>query len=203
MAAGILKSITNTGSDAELASVFVAPLAVVNNAPSFAQDSMNLRRRASSQGVQRWEITAGLAPTSGDASFLLHSVKYGHHGVFHARMPQVSQMKCSTGAIQVEGTFLAGEDLINFTGAPKLVPGEFINLGDDPKVYLVVEGGILGVGARVFPPLRVTAADNAVIKTDKRVTMAVRFNTDVQLGITYTDGILSDPGSISLIEALV
>jgi hypothetical protein len=203
MAAGILKSITNTGSDAELASVFVAPLSIVNNAPSFAQDSLNLRRRASSQGVQRWEITANLAPTSGDASFLLHSILYGHHSVFYARMPQVSQMKCSSGNIVLDGTFLPGEDLINFSGTSKLVPGEFINIGNDPKVYVVVEAGSGGVGARIFPPLRMAAPGGAVIKTDKKVTLTVRFNADVQLGISYSDGVLSDPGSISLIEALV
>ena len=202
MAAGILKSITNTGSDAELASVFIAPLAVVNNAPSFAQDSMNLRRRASSQGVQRWEITANLAPTSGDASFLLHSVQYGHYGVFYARMPQVSRMKCSTGNIQVDGSYLPGDDTFNFTGTSKLIPGEFINIGEDPKVYIVTDSGNGGIGAKVFPPFRTSIPDNAVLKTDKNVTMSVRFNTDVQLGISYSDGVLSDPGTISLIEAL-
>jgi hypothetical protein len=118
-------------------------------------------------------------------------------------MPQISQMKCSSGNILLDGTFLPGEDNINFTGATKLIPGEFINIGGDPKVYVVVEAGVAGVGAKIFPPLRVAAPANAVIKTDKKVTMSVRFNTDVQLGISYTDGVLSDPGSISLIEALV
>jgi len=34
------------------------------------------------------------------------------------------------------------------------------------------------------------------------VRMSVRYELDTALGITYVDGIMSDPGSVKLIEAL-
>lgn len=200
---GILASSTNTGSISELIATFVAPIAIINNAPSFSQDSMSLKRTTSSQGVQRWELSASLAPTVGDAEQMLHSVNYGHHGVFPVRMPQVAKLECTKAAITVNGNFAAGSDLINITGATKLVKGEFINIGLDKKVYLVKSPGSAGIGVQVYPPLRKTTVNGATINTDKRVTLYVRYNSDVQLGITYVDGILADPGTVSLIEAII
>jgi len=201
MASGILKSSTNTGSDADLISLFVAPLNVINNAPSFAQDSMSLKRSVASQNVQRWEITANIAPTTGDPNFMLHSIKYSHSEIFYIRMPQIANLKCTQANVLINGNASAGSEYINFSGANTLVPGEFINIGNDPKVYVVREPGALGVNARIYPALRVAISTGMAVKTDKKVSMAVRFNSDVQLGISYVDGILADPGVLSMLEA--
>ncbi len=202
MASGILKSNVNTGLDSELRCAFVAPLTVLSNQPSYAQDTLNLRRPSNSQGVQRWEIIANMAPSVGDPSMLLHTTIYGHYKKFYIRMPQVALLKTTTNSVTVNGVTQAGSETISINGATSLVEGEYINIGNDPKVYLVIEKGAAGEDVKIFPKLHQTAPDLAVIKTGAKVTMEVCFDTDTQLGITYTDGILSDPGSIKLIEVL-
>lgn len=202
MASGILKSITNTGLDSELRCAFIAPLTVLSNQPSYSQDTLNLRRPSNSQGVQRWEVMANMAPSVGDPGMLLHTTIYGHYKKFYIRMPQVALLKTTTSAVTVNGVTQAGSDTLDINGAMALVEGEYINIGNDPKVYLVIESGAAGVGVKVFPKLHQTVPDLAIIKTGAKVTMEVCFDTDTQLGITYVDGVLSDPGSVKLIEVL-
>jgi hypothetical protein len=86
---GILASSSvNTGVDSDITSVFATPLTIKSNQPAFVQDSMNLKRIASSQNIQRWEITSNLAPTQGGVNNLLHSIRYGYNTLAAIRMPQ-------------------------------------------------------------------------------------------------------------------
>lgn len=199
---GILKSAVNTGSSSELSAVFAAPLQIINVDPANTKDSLNLRRVTSRQNVQRFEIMAALSPTVGDPSMLVMTAVKGHHSKYYLRMPQVATLAVSEGNIQTVGLKNTNSDSIDISGASKMVPGEFINIGNDPKVYLVVGAGENGVGVKIFPSLRKPAPDGSVIKIGKKVTMEAYLNTDVQLGITYVDGILSDPGQFSFVEAL-
>jgi hypothetical protein len=66
----------------------------------------------------------------------------------------------------------------------------------------VLNGGTAGVGVQIAPKLLTDIPISTVIKTGGNITMSCRLDTDVQLGITYVDGILSNPGTVKLIEAL-
>jgi len=199
---GILLSSTNTGLTSELLAVFTAPLSLIDNRGENIADALNLKRRGSRQTAQRWEIEAGIAPTRADSSILVHTVKYGHVLPFPIRMPQPAEVICTTAAVTVNGTIAAGNDTFNINGAPSLVSGEFINIGADPKVYLVVSPGVAGVGVQVSPPLRTTISTLSVIKTNLQVTMQAMYDKDTRLGITYVDGVLSDNGIFKFIERL-
>lgn len=203
MAYGILKSETNTGKDGELLCLFTAPLSVISNQPSYVQDMANLRRRASSQNVQRWEIEAGLAPENGEASanHLIHTLENGHSDVFFIRMPQVHGLKTSYADIFTAATFAANVDTFSISGAMKMVPGEFVRFANHSKVYLVTAAGADGVGIRISPSLRKAVPNGTKIIVGDKVTMAARYDTNVRLGIVYTDGILSNPGTVRLVEA--
>lgn len=194
---GILKSYTNTGQDSELQNIFVAPLAISSNQPTFVQDTLSLQRRASMPIAQRWEIMANLFPENGTNNHMLHSVTYGNHGIIYVRMPQIANKALSNS------TILAADAAINASSISlvgTIAAGEFINVGTDPKVYLITaaNGGIV----QITPKLRTAQSMGAAVKAGGNVTMRAYYDTDVQLGITFTDGVLSDPGSIKLIEAL-
>jgi len=95
----------------------------------------------------------------------------------------------------------------NITGMTNLVVGEFIQFTGDPKVYLVTSAGTqatttTGTNVSVEPKLRINISAGTVIKFAGNITMNARYDIDSALGITFTDGILSDPGTIKLIEDL-
>jgi hypothetical protein len=198
---GILESSTNTGLDSELQCVFSTPLTIISNQPSFVQDMMSLKRRASSQNVQRWEIEAKLAPTNNSAKALVHGLISGNDSIIYARMPQVYGIETTEASITVNGNVAAGQDTFAFSGTPlKLKYGEFIQFSGQSKVYIVRDPGNGKEGVRIFPPLLSAITNGQALIFGDKVTLHARYDTDVQFGIKYTDGILSDPGVVRLIE---
>lgn len=176
---GILASSTNTGIDSEIICGFVAPLSIVSNQPAYVQDMMNLKRRASSQNVQRWEIEANIEPTVGSVDFAVHSIDNGYDGVFYIRMPQIYGLTLTAAARTVVGINAAGVDTIGISG--NLNKGEFIQFTGDTKVYLVKVGGTT---ITISPPLlKATTAGQSII-TGGNVTMSARYDSDVRIGIT-------------------
>lgn len=217
---GILNSAVNTGSDAELAAVFIAPLSISSNTPGFALDTVSLKRRASRSPAQRWEIEATIAPTNDSAAFFAHTVVNSFDTVIHVRMPQVHiaghgvngiSRKTPVGApisqkpgLLTDGVFPAGTSVINIKGLGRfeMMVGEFIKFVGDNKVYLVTEAGVNGVGTRIFPSLRKNKTADVQILYGDSVTMLAYYDTDSHFGIRYQDGILTEPGTIRLVEAL-
>lgn len=196
---GVLFSSANNGSDADVRIGFVAPLTIDSNRPVFAGDSLSLVRVTSVQDHQRWEVSAGLSPGNGDASALMIAAIHGHHSDVYIRMPQVADLNTTpqTSLVKTTGVSGAGSEII-YTNVD-LVPGEFINIGNDPKVYMVVEGN--GT-KKVFPKLRQAVANDATVKTSGKVTMVAKIDSNKVLGISFSDGILSNPGEYRFIEAL-
>jgi hypothetical protein len=193
----------NTITDDNVISGFVAPLSIISNQPAYAQDSANLRRRASSQGVQRWEIQASLDPTNNSAVNLVHSSTYGASEPFYIRMPQVYGLTISTsGSATLVEAAAKNSETLKLDKA--LTPGEFINIGDSAKVYLVKESSPESTwhSVKILPRLTTAAALSATVKRGGNVVMWAYYDTDTQIGITYVDGILSDQGSLKFIEKL-
>jgi hypothetical protein len=207
---GILKSSVNTGDDSELQCVFSTPLQVNSNQPAYVQDMMNLKRRASSQKAQRWEIEANLSPTNDDASYLVHSVANGHNEIFYVRMPQVANLPIWRGTVKNSADLKVGATEMAYTFIPDPYythpvgfvqkPGEFFQFWNHTKVYL--NTGIKDGKLQFSPPLHMDVTAMKAITRGGSVTMKARYDASTKLGITYTDGILSDPGSVKLVEAL-
>jgi len=203
---GVLKSTVNTGDTSELQLVFTAPMSVISNQPAFISDTLSLKRKASSQNAQRWEISAGIAPTNDTSAMLVHSVKNGYTKVIYIRMPQpfgVSLVPASRN-LTLNGAHLATSAFVSIAGlsGSQMVEGEFIAFTGDSKVYLVVGAGVNGIGVEIYPPLRRDLANNAVITHGDEVTLAARYDSDTQLGMKYTDGVLVNPGTLKFVEAL-
>jgi len=198
---GVLASSTNTGLDSELEYVFTAPLAIINNRPDYVQDPMNLKRKASSQNVQRWEIEANIAETYGSPSFLVHSSINGHSDIMYIRMPQVAGLELSGAGITVNGTFAAEIGTINISGASALKRGEFVQFSNDTKVFLVTAAGSGGNGIQIYPKLRIGVTSAVSIITGGSVTLNARYDDSIRIGVSFSDGILVSPGSTRFVEA--
>jgi hypothetical protein len=203
---GILKDITNTGSNEELSSIFSAPVLVISNSPSFNSDSMSLRRASSSQGVQRWEIEAELMSTVGDVNYFLHSILNSTETKIYIRMPALPNLigLIDGKTLTLGATILKGATDFNVNGltGAQLVKGEFIQFDGDNKVYVVMESGVDGVAASLYPPVRTAKLVNTPIKYGKLVTMHGRYDTNNLKGFRIIDGLINSPGNVRIIEDL-
>lgn len=190
--------------DGQVAIQFVAPLAVRSNQPAFVSDSLNLIQYVVRQKAQRWEITTNLAPSNDSSDYLCHSVEYGFDIPFDIQMPQVRRAVVQTNATKAEVTTnaLAGTEVMTTLITGKIQGGEYIQFENHSKVYLLMGDAQGAGGIKIYPPLRKPVPVGTKIFSGKNVKMRVRYDLSVALGITYVDGILSDPGSVKLVEAI-
>jgi len=195
---GVLKTSINTGLDSELAYVFATPLTIKSNQPSYVQDMVNLKRRASSQNIQRWEIESYIAQTNNTADFLVHSVDNGFNKVFPIRMPQPANLTLSSTPHATLSDHATGVDTIPVSGAA-MYTGEFITFANHTKVYLIISGGNT---IKISPSLRTAVPSGTDIVAGGKVIMQAMYADDAMIGVVYQQGILTDPGSVKFVEAL-
>lgn len=203
---GVLKGVTNTGADDELACVFAAPMSIKSNAPSFTSDTMTLRRVSVSKNVQRWEITAAIANTDDPTDFFVNNVVAGNSNSVLVRMPQLYRKgkEMPTGlAIKTTSNYGAGDFYVNLSGtAGTLLKGEFIRFANHNKVYMVADVGSNGLNVKLFPRLVEYVPTNTVVYYGSKVSMTAKYDLDTIFGITYEDGVLTEAGSFTFVEAL-
>jgi hypothetical protein len=193
----------------------VAPFRLSSNEPVFSADAVNLRVRRVRQGSQRWEMEFKVVMT--DATNTFADMITTFHDAVTLEMPQLNvrgeviSSGTSTGAITTSsGGEPAGDDTIAISGlvtGTTINKGRFIKFSSHDKIYMVTET-VTGDGSdflKIYPSLRqtITSGDQVLYRDDvDAITFtAYRDISNVQ-GITYTDGILSDLGTINLIEAL-
>jgi hypothetical protein len=186
---------------------FVTPMSVVSNQPVFVADSLSLKRQVISQGVQRWEIETNLEPSNNSADFLLHSVSNGYEKVFDIQVPQVYKRYGNTDSaeiVSVSSNAAVGDDTISVVSNGTLSKGEFIRFTNHDKLYLLMSDLTTGGNSnvKIFPKLRSSVPLNTVVVIGKSVVMKARYGLNTVLGISYIDGVLSDPGTVTFIEAL-
>jgi len=189
----------------------VAPFRITSNEPALSTDSITLRVRRVTQGAQRWELDFGVVME--DASSYLADMVSTFNETVQMEMPQLNvrgetiSSGTSTTAITTAGTGNVGNTTaVSVTGANGTIKkGRFVKFSDHDKVYLVI-ADFTGTGnISLYPSLRqnVVAGTTLLYRdgTDAITFTAFR-DIDNQAGITFVDGILSDGGSITLIEAL-
>jgi hypothetical protein len=193
----------------------VAPFRLSSNEPVFSADSVNLQVRRVRQGSQRWEMEFNVIMT--DATNTFADMITTFHDAVTLEMPQLNirgeviSSGTSTSSITTSsGVELAGDDTIAISGlvtGTTINKGRFIKFSSHDKIYMVTET-VTGDGSdflKIYPSLRqtITSGDQVLYRDDvDAITFtAYRDISNVQ-GITYTDGVLSDLGTIQLIEAL-
>ena len=184
---------------------FVAPMRIVSNDPAFVTDSLSLHQQAVKQNVQRWEITTNVEPSNNSSDFFIHSLVNGHTNVFEVEMPQVyrgANVKSTASLLEAQTTANKGVSSVVVNCVGEILKGEFIRFANHNKVYVVI-GERSGNGAmQIYPELKAAVPAGTDILFDKDVKMRARYDPTLALGINFVDGIMSDPGSIKLVEAL-
>lgn len=187
---------------------FVAPMSIKSNQPVFVSDSINLKRYTASMGVQRWEIETNVEPSNSSADYLIHSVSNGFSNIFDVEMPQVYRGS-SYPSGSLSATADAGTYFVRVNDVTNLSKGDFISFTNYNKVYLITAISALGGNTSypgvytltVFPRI-MSNINSGTLNYGNNTRFKARYDTDSMIGITYTDGILSDPGTIRLVEAI-
>ena len=153
----------------------VAPLSIASNEPMFDADTISLKKQRSSQGAQRWELSFNIVTTT-PADALLTIVDFDT--VQTMTMPQLKEVN----------------DRLSTVNYPK---GAFVT-GSNNKVYMIKSDASSVVDSNLYP----TPPSGLTYSTVANAT--IRYYRDISdlRGITFSDGILANPGTINIIEAL-
>jgi len=153
----------------------VTPFSISSNEPMFDADTISLKKQRASQGAQRWEMSFNIVTTT-PADALLSIIDFD--SVQSMTMPQLNDVN----------------DRLTTVNYPK---GAFVT-GSNNKVYMIKSDASSVVDSNLYP----TPPSGLTYSTVANAT--IRYYRDVSdlRGITFSDGILADPGTINIIEAL-
>jgi len=190
---------------------FVTPMSVTSNQPVFISDTLSLKRTTFSRTAQRWEISTNLFPQILDANQLfVNMVTKGRTGILTVLMPQnyaVTQKRKSVSAL-INATGVKGTSSITVSNfdAGKLIPmGSFIQFTGNnahKKVYMTTAdfGLTAATTMSIYPSLRMDVSLGTTFSFKDDILMPCSYDTDTVIGMTYTDGIMMNPGTVKLVE---
>jgi hypothetical protein len=190
----------------------LAPLTITSNEPLYEVDTVSLRKQRASQGVQRWELafnTVGTAETQVD---IFLGAVVDNQEVQSMVMPQLPQVDAKTTLSQptlnMFGTTVAGATttLLVGTSAYGFIPkGTFFKFSNHDKIYVTtndVQMGSTNKFMNFYPALRVQNTNSNTVRFGSGAILTYYRDINNQTGITFSDGVLSNAGTISVIEAL-
>lgn len=189
--------------DGEVIAKFVVPMTIKSNHPVFVSDTLSLSRKVSRRVAQRWEIETKLQPLSYSAQDLMvHLVTKGYSESFSVLVPQnfgviVARKTVAPGTVSTTAAVSATSVVLS---SALLIKGTYIKFANHSKVYMItsVSGSTIGV----YPTLRTSVPANTAYTCGDDVFMTCKYDTDTVSGMVYSDGILMDPGTVKMVEAL-
>jgi hypothetical protein len=181
---------------------FVAPMIVRSNKPVFASDTLSLKRKTGQRTAQRWELETRLEPLSFGAEELFSNlIMKGHSVPTTIIMPQnygAKQKLTSSSVPRASGvkdtSFITVIDNIGII--PK---GTFIKFDGHAKVYMLTSNINNNGTFSIYPDLRINLTEVAFNYADN-VLMTCFYDLNTIIGMTYSDGILMDVGTVKLVE---
>ena len=98
----------------------------------------------------------------------------------------------------------AGATSVSINNNGVLSEGTFIKFSNHDKLYMVTAGVSSGAGVvvSIYPSLRTAVTTSHTLKTGTSAVLSYYRNIDTTQGLSFTDGIISSVGTISLVEAI-
>ena len=189
----------------------LAPFSITSNEPAFDITSVSLKTQRTSQGHQRWELSFNVQPDKDSPQDLLIDMLPEISGNSTMIMPQFSKVVdrlTAAGSITPSTTYNFGVEslILNSSGASGLIPkGAFIKFSGHDKVYIVKSDvDLTGSTATmdIYPRLRTSVQTSDTVGYGDAAVITYYRSVDSATGITFTDGILANPGTINLVEDL-
>ena len=198
-------------------SAIVAPFSIYSNEPHFDMTTISLRTVRYSQGHQRWEMNFRLqGEASTEVDLLLGAIENldSTETMIMPQLPSVLARDTTSYPTLDDTIFIsvaanAGDTFVfaDVSFSDGLLPrGTFFKFDNHDKIYITTADTNLSSGADValnfYPKLRVDVSNVNRIKTGDEALFTHYRAINNQPGITFTDGVLTDIGSITLVEAV-
>ena len=190
-----------------------APVQFISNQPGFISETITLKSQYLAYNTQRWELSFEVLPEN-PANFFRRMVSSTFSNIT-MEMPQIhdgNQLDHTfDGTATISGNEGVNSAVISFTvpsgnNGLRIQPNTFIKFSNHDKVYLVTDSTVIASNAGtidIFPTLRVALTSSHTIKyKPSEVIFTGRRTLDTLNGISFQDGILTSPGSITLQEVV-
>lgn len=189
----------------------LAPFTIVSNEPMFEVDTVSLKKQRTTQDAQRWEMSFQVINADNPTDLLL-STLVDFDQTSTMIMPQLKAVYEATTANNnpiTVGDKASGLNsiVLDHTHTTGLLPkGSFVKFSNHDKVYVITANVDLdsnvNVTASIYPSLVAAVPNGSYMQIlDNCVITYFRDISDLR-GITFSDGILSDLGTVNIVEAL-
>lgn len=190
--------------------MILTPLTIFSNEPHFDMTTISLKTQRASQGHQRWELDFRTVQTSDTAAQGFLAAVNGLDSTRTMVMPQIVDTNTvSTDTPGVQATVAAGYSQVFIDATPisgTLTKGTFFKFSGHDKIYVATAdadfSGTGSVALDFYPALVSGVANTETLQLNDLCVLTYYTSIDNMSGITYSDGILSNAGNISLVEAL-
>ena len=191
----------------------LAPFTIISNEPMFDMTTISLKTRRATQGHQRWELSFRTQPTNNNIEeTLLSSVNnLDAETMIMPQLKGVEDRFTLTGPVTLAAQGNANSSTVFLTLSALnsgIIPkGYFIKFAGSDKLHIVTSdvsfAGVSGnVTMNIYPKLVSNIASGSSVATGTNVIFSYFKSIDNQTGITFTDGILANSGTITLLEAV-
>jgi len=188
----------------------LAPLKITSNEPVFEMTTVSLKTQRASQGAQRWELTFATATSAATEADAILGAIDGITVADTMTMPQLPSIVAGNTAgvsLAISADVAASLSAVTVVSDGIILKGSFIKFSNHDKLYMVTADVAASVASApvsvaIYPSLRSAVTTAHTLKTGSSAVLTYYRSIDNAMGITFTDGLLSNAGSISLIEAL-
>jgi len=194
-------------------SQILAPVSIVSNEPMFDMTTVSLKTRRASQGHQRWELSFNIQPTDNniEEALLAGVNNLNSETMVMPQMPSVVNRFSFSGPATVSALALTNSTEIviddTITNSGTIPKGYFIKFNTSDKIHIVTSDATFnssntGVTVNIYPKLTEDISSGSELLTGNSVLFSYYKDINNQTGITFTDGVLANPGTITLLEAI-
>jgi len=197
----------------------LAPFTITSNEPMFDADTVSLKKQRATQNAQRWEMSFSTVGTPDTVQDMLISAVANNQSTSTMIMPQLPAVSdkftlenadtSSTTAVAVKSSASVGDSSIEvktLNRSGTLPKGCFFKFSSHDKLYMTtsdtVFDGTTNPTINFYPSLRSNATTAHQVRLGDLALLTYYKSVDNMSGITFTDGILSNSGTIQLLEAL-
>ena len=184
----------------------LAPLKIRSNEPTFEMTTISLKTQRASQSAQRFELTFTTATSAAtEADALLGSITNitTADTMIMPQLPSIAAGNTAGASLAISVAASAGASAVTIASDGIILKGSFIKFSNHDKLYLVTADVTAGtVPVSIYPALRSAVAITDTFKTGASAVLTYYRSIDNAMGIAFTDGLLSNAGSITLIEAV-
>jgi len=190
----------------------LAPLTITSNEPTFDVDTVSLKKQRASQNVQRWELSFNTVGTADTQIDMFLGAVTDIDEVRTMVMPQLPAVDEAITVLIDNPTVgvTASKDVLQVTlesgETVGVIPkGTFFKFSNHDKIYVTTSETNLAETTPVinfFPRLRADLTTLHTLKLRGDAILTYYTSIDNMAGITFTDGVLSNAGTIEILEAL-